>query len=71
MCIRDSFRNNQEVILIPRVGSHKIHFGLLVDIRNKLDYLYQFYTKIIPIKGWQQYSDINLNFKNQIICTKK
>jgi len=65
------FRNNQEVILIPRVGDHKIHFGLLIDIRNKLDYLYQFYTKIIPIKGWQQYSDINLNFKNQIICTKK
>ena len=65
------FKKNQEVILIPRVGDHKIYFGLLVDIRNKLDYLYQFYTKIIPIKGWTQYSEVNVKFKDQIICTKK
>ena len=62
---------NKEYILIPRVGEHKIHFGLLTRVNEKLNNLYQFYQQAMPVKGWQTYSDISLKYNNQIICTKK
>ncbi|MBT5750150.1 MAG: hypothetical protein HOI39_03385 [Flavobacteriales bacterium] len=62
---------NKEVIIIPRVGSQKIHFGALTDVNEKLGNLYQFYKQAMPVKGWQTYSDINLAYNNQIVCTKK
>jgi len=62
---------DKECVLIPRVGEHKIHFGLLTSINEKLDNLYQFYQQAMPLKGWQTYSDISLKYNNQIVCTKK
>ena len=64
------FSNNQ-VVLIPRVGNQKIHFGMLVNSTEKLANLYQFYKQAMPVKGWQTYSDISLKYNNQIVCTKK
>lgn len=62
---------NDEVILIPRVGDQRVHFGLLTNISAKLDNLYQFYMQAMPVKGWQTYSDISLKYSNQLVCTKK
>ena len=62
---------DNEWILIPSVGGHKIHFGLLTSAKEKLENLYQFYQQAMPLKGWQTYSDISLKYNNQIICTKK
>ena len=62
--------NNNDVILIPRVGNQKINFGKLENTTEKLYNLYQFYKIAMPVKGWQTYSDINLKFNNQIVCTK-
>ena len=63
--------SNNEVFIIPRVGSQKIHFGTLTDVNKKLGKLYQFYKQTMPVKGWQTYSEISLAYNNQIICTKK
>ena len=63
--------NNNEVIISPRVGSQKIHFGTLTDVNKKLRNLYQFYKQAIPVKGWQTYSEISLAYNNQVVCTKK
>jgi len=60
-----------EVIIIPRVGNQKIHFGTLTNINEKLENLYQFYKQAMPVKGWQTYSDISVKYNNQIVCTKK
>ena len=60
-----------EVIMSPRVGNQKIRFGYLVDVKEKLNNLYEFYKQAMPVKGWQAYSDINLKFKNQVVCTRK
>jgi len=62
---------NKEVIIIPRVGSQKIHFGTLTNVDEKLRNLYQFYKQAMPVKGWQTYRNISLAYKNQIVCTKK
>jgi len=63
--------SKDEVIIIPRVGGQKIHFGTLTNVDEKLGNLYQFYKQAMPVKGWQTYSDISLAYKNQIVCTKK
>ena len=62
-------KNN--IFLIPRLGNQKIQIGDFKNIMDRLENLYQLYKIAMPIKGWQTYSDINLKFNNQIICTKK
>ena len=71
--------------LIPRVGSHTIYLGHLPssdnperhieDINNfmdkKLTRLFKFYKYGLSKVGWNRYSYINIEFDNQIICTKK
>jgi cell division protein FtsQ len=62
---------NKEVVLIPRVGDHRILLGTFDDFRVKLTNLQLFYEQAIPKVGWEKYSIINLKFKDQIVCTKK
>ncbi len=61
---------NKEVTLIPRVGSHRILLGTLDDFNEKLDNLQLFYEQAIPKVGWEKYNQINLKYKEQIVCTK-
>ncbi len=62
---------NEDIILIPRVGYQQIVFGKPVNVEDKFRKLKLFYEKGISDKGWNNYSYINLKFKNQIICAKK
>ncbi|MAM05766.1 MAG: hypothetical protein CMD06_07435 [Flavobacteriales bacterium] len=61
---------DNEFILIPLVGNHKIHFGELNDINQKLNMLYNFYKYEIALASWNIYSDISLKYKNQIVCIR-
>lgn len=63
--------NNQEVELIPKVGNHQIVVGNLSDLDLKLNKLKVFYDEGLSKTGWNEYSVINLKFKNQVVCTKK
>ena len=63
--------SGKEIILIPRVGDHKIYLGSFENTKEKLEELYQFYKIAMPSKGWQTYTDISLKFNNQIVCTKR
>jgi cell division protein FtsQ len=58
------------VELVPRVGDHIIYLGKLNRVNEKLSMLKTFYTKALNQVGWNKYSRINLEFANQIICTK-
>ncbi len=60
-----------KVELVPRVGNQIIEIGRPEHIRQKLDNLKNFYRKVMPTVGWNKYSRINLEFENQIVCTKK
>ena len=62
--------NNNDILLVPRVGNQRINIGSFENILDKLDNLYQFYKLAMPLKGWQKYSDINLKFHNQIVCVR-
>jgi cell division protein FtsQ len=63
-------RNRNHVELIPLVGPHIIVLGNLDNYETKLKKLKLFYEKALPAEGWNKYSEINLKFKNQIVCTK-
>ncbi len=60
-----------EIVLIPLVGSFEIQFGNMSDYKKKFMYLETFYEKVLPRVGWQKYKVINLKYKNQIVCQKK
>lgn len=61
---------NQTVELVPRVGDHLVYLGKLENFEDKLARLKTFYEKGLNQVGWNKYSRINLEFSNQIICTK-
>ncbi|MDD3567699.1 MAG: hypothetical protein PHT92_04790 [Bacteroidales bacterium] len=57
--------------LIPRVGPHTVILGSLDDYETKLAKLKLFYERALPEEGWNKYKEINLKYKNQIVCTKR
>jgi cell division protein FtsQ len=53
------------------VGDHLVYLGKLENFEDKLARLKEFYKKGLNRVGWNKYSRINLEFNNQIICTKR
>jgi cell division protein FtsQ len=62
---------DDEIDLIPRVGNHVIHLGTVENFEGKLRNLEAFYEEVLPEVGWNKYSIINLEFKDQIVCKKR
>lgn len=60
-----------EIELVPRVGDHIIFIGNADRLEQKFDRLKLFYLKALNKVGWDKYSYINLEFENQIVCTKR
>lgn len=64
-------KENKEIELVPRVGNHIILLGDITNYKDKLRKLYLFYDKGVNHVGWNDYKEINLKFRNQIVCLKK
>jgi cell division protein FtsQ len=62
---------NDEIDLIPRVGNQLVHLGTTENYEGKLRNLEAFYDKVLPEVGWNKYSLINLEYKDQIVCKKR
>ena len=62
---------NKDVDLIPRVGDFRIAFGKLDNYSEKLDRFALFIEKGLNVVGWNRYSEINLKYDNQVVCTKR
>lgn len=77
----DDFWNNQieqvnvtaegELELVPRVGNHLINLGKPRAVEHKLERVKTFYEKVLNRVGWNRYAAINVEFDNQIICTRR
>ena len=63
--------DNKEIELIPRVGNHIILLGSEEEMEAKFEKLMLFYKKGVQQTGWNQYSIINLKYKNQLVCVKR
>ena len=61
---------NGELTVVPTIGDHHIS-GRTDKLEQKFKKLKLFYLKGLNKTGWDQYSHINLKYKDQVICTKK
>lgn len=65
------YHHSKGIIAIPRVGSHEIYFGKPDALEEKFERLRIFYQYGLNASNWNSYKSINLNYKDQIVCTKK
>jgi cell division protein FtsQ len=61
---------DDEIEISTLVGDQNIIFGSIENYEEKFRNLESFYKKGIPIAGWKAYKEINLKYKNQVVCTK-
>ncbi|MBN1953242.1 MAG: hypothetical protein JW801_18700 [Bacteroidales bacterium] len=59
-----------EFELVPRIGPHLIVLGSAEDYEEKFENLELLYREGLSHTGWNQYREINLKYKGQIVCTK-
>ena len=55
--------------LIPKLGKQRIIFGDATDVATKFDKLKLFYKDVITQSGWNRYSTINLQYKDQVVAS--
>ena len=59
---------NGDVTMYPQVGRQKLEFGKAEELDKKFKKLKIFFKEIMPTKGWNAYSRVNVAFGDQIIC---
>ncbi len=59
-----------EIQMITKAGSHIILLGDTTDASEKLENLKYFYKYGLVKTGWNKYRKLDLEYKNQIVCTK-
>jgi cell division protein FtsQ len=57
--------------MVPKIGNQLIVFGDATDVDAKLRKLKMFYKEIMVKAGWNNYSTINLQYKNQVVAKRK
>jgi cell division protein FtsQ len=65
------FTNNNQMELVPRIGSHIVQIGDATALADKMKKLMVFYKKGLNKTGWDTYSTINVQYNNQVVCTRK
>lgn len=61
-----------DVSLIPKLGDHKIRFGVPnEDIKDKFHRLEVFYKDGLPVEGWNKFESINLGYKGQVVAKRR
>ena len=63
--------DNGDTVLIPRVGKHSILLGKTDRLNKKFEKLKLFYNDGIAKVDWNKYKQIDLRYKDQIVCTKR
>lgn len=78
---KDSFMNamldqidissDRTFILIPKLGDQRFVFGNAKNMEEKFRKLKLFYEKVIPLRGWNAFHKIDLQYKDQIVASIK
>jgi len=63
-------RDDLKIELIPRVGDCVIILGTLDNYQTKLEKLHKLYLKGFNLIGWNKYKVIDLEYNDQIVCSK-
>jgi cell division protein FtsQ len=65
-----SITPGQSIEMVTKAGSHIVCLGDTTNAAEKLENLKYFYKYGLVKTGWNKYRKLNLEFKNQIVCTK-
>ena len=57
--------------MVPKIGNQTIVFGDGTNINEKLNNLKLFYKKVITKTGWNYYSKVDLEYKDQVVAKRK
>lgn len=68
--VQINVKEGGELVLIPREGNEKFHFGQPDAIKEKFERMELYYTSIIPAKGTDYYRNVNVEYDGQIVCKK-
>jgi cell division protein FtsQ len=60
-----------EFVLLMRVGEQKVEIGKIENLDSKFKNLNSFLNKTMRDKSLDNYASINLEYNNQVVCTKK
>jgi cell division protein FtsQ len=63
--------NEKDIELIPKIGNYIIRIGDVNEIDEELTKLKYLYKEGFSRNGWDNYSIVDLRFRNQVVCTKK
>ena len=58
-------------VLIPKLGNQIIRFGNADDYEKKFSKLFAFYKQVQAKVGWNTYSVVDVQFKNQVVAVKR
>ncbi|HLO91954.1 MAG TPA: hypothetical protein VK172_12390 [Lentimicrobium sp.] len=62
--------DKKEIELIPKIGDQSIIVGDTLLLNDKLRNLKIFYSEGMKNLAWNNYKEINLKYKNQVVCSK-
>jgi cell division protein FtsQ len=68
--IEQVYVTNGRYELVPRLGRHIIKLGPVGNYQQKFRNLKALYEQGLPEAGWNNYKTINLEYKNQVVCTR-
>ena len=57
--------------LIPKAGNQVIRFGDMQNYQEKFNNLMAFYKKVQTKAGWNKYSVLDVQYKNQVVAVKR
>jgi len=66
-----SITERMDFDLVPVVGNNIIHIGGADNLNRKFERLYVFYNKVLRETGFDRYSEINVQYKGQVVATRR
>ena len=64
-------RDTNNIIIVPELSGHVVNIGNADGFENKFDKLKQFYTQVMPKRGWNTYDTISVKWNHQIVATRR
>ncbi len=62
------FERTGRIVLIPKVGEHKIVLDYMDDLERKLTYnLKRFYKNMAKENSWDQYDELDISYRKQVV----
>ena len=63
--------DTNNIILVPNISGHVVNIGNADGFENKFAKLKQFYSQVMPKRGWNTYDTISVKWNHQIVATRR